>query len=55
MQRFKSIPHAQRFLTAFSSVCNLFRVRRHLVTADRYRALLHERFCTWHQITRVAA
>ena len=55
MQRFKSPAQAQRFLTAFSSVCNLFRPGRHLVTADRYRAILHERFCTWHQITRVAA
>lgn len=44
MQRFKSIPRAQRFLTAFSLVCNVFRVRRHLPTAAEYRSTMRDRF-----------
>jgi hypothetical protein len=32
-------------------VCNLFRLRRHLLTAARYRISLQERFQTWRQIT----
>ena len=55
MQRFKSIPQAQRFLTAFSRTCNLFRVRRHLLTARDYRILIRDRFQIWHEVTRVAA
>jgi len=30
MQRFKSMSQAQRFLSTFSHICNLFRPRRHL-------------------------
>jgi hypothetical protein len=37
---------AQRFLTAFSRTCNLFRVRRHLLTAAEYRSSLQDRFHT---------
>ena len=55
MQRFKSPVHAQRFLTAFSSVCNVFRVRRHLLTAAEYRGTLQDRFHTWREVTQVAA
>lgn len=55
MQRFKSIPQAQRFLTAFSSICNLFRVRRHLLTATVYRTTLQGCFHIWGEVTRVAA
>ena len=51
MQRFKSPAQAQRFLTAFSSICNHFRVRRHLLTATEYRSLMQERFCTWCEVT----
>lgn len=55
MQRFKSIPQAQRFLTAFSSICNLFRVHRHLLSAAEYRSTLQNRFHTWREVTQVAA
>ncbi len=55
MQRFKSIPQAQRFLTAFSRTCNLFRPRRHLLTATDYRSTMKDRFQTWREVTRVAA
>ena len=55
MQRFKSPVQAQRFLTAFSRTCNLFRVRRHLLTAVEYRSTLQDRFHTWREVTQVAA
>ena len=55
MQRFKSPAQAQRFLTAFSRTCNLFRPRRHLLTASEYRATMKDRFQTWREITRVTA
>ena len=38
MRRFKSAASAQRFLDAFSRVANLFRPRRHLLSAAAYRA-----------------
>ena len=53
MQRFKSFPQAQRFLTAFSSICNLFRPGRHLLTPAAYRSTLQERFHIWRESTRV--
>jgi putative transposase len=55
MQRFKSPAQAQRFLTAFSRTCNLFRVRRHLLTAKDDRARIRDRFQIWREVTRVAA
>jgi putative transposase len=55
MQRFKSPTQAQRFLSAFSRTCNLFRVRRHLLTAAEYRDILQKRFHSWREVTRVAA
>jgi putative transposase len=55
MQRFKSIPQAQKFLSNFSSFCNLFRPRRHLLSTADYRATMRERFPVWREVTRVAA
>jgi putative transposase len=54
MQRFKSPAQAQRFLTAFSRVCNLFRPRRHLLTASAYQSTMKDRFQTWREVTRAA-
>jgi putative transposase len=54
MQRFKSPVQAQRILAVFSRVCNLFRPRRHLLTANRYRSILHERFRIWRELTLAA-
>ena len=53
MQRFKSSAQAQRFLTAFSRVCNLFRPRRHLLAAAEYRTTMQARFRTWSENTAV--
>ena len=54
MQRFKSPAQAQRFLPAFRYTCNLFRPRRHLLSAAKYRTTMRDRFQIWREITRVA-
>ena len=55
MQRFKSPAQAQRFLTVYSQTCNLFRPRRHLLSASTYRTTMRNRFKTWREVTCVAA
>jgi len=57
MRRFKSVSDAQRFLSAFSIIASHFRVRRHLLTAARYRAEMQSRFATWNEVSyvRIAA
>jgi putative transposase len=55
MRRFKSAASAQRFLDAFSRVANLFRPRRHRLTAAAYRATMRERVAIWRQATGLAA
>ena len=55
MRRFKSVRSAQRLLEAFARVGNLFRPRRHLLTAAQYRAAMRERVATWRQATGLAA
>ncbi len=55
MRRFRNAPSAQRFLDAFSRVGNLFRPRRHLLSAGQYRATMREPVATWRQATGVAA
>ncbi|MFE7245558.1 IS6 family transposase [Streptomyces sp. NPDC057580] len=51
MRRFTSAGHAQRFLSAFSSISPHFRPRRHLLAAHEYRAEMTARFRTWRQVT----
>ncbi len=53
MRRFKSAGHAQRFLSAFSHIASHFRVRRHLLIADHYRAEMMSRFGTWSEVSCV--
>jgi putative transposase len=55
MQRFKSPEQAQRFLTVFSRVCNLFRPRRHLLPAPQDRAAMQTRFQIWREVSHLAA
>jgi len=50
MQRFKSMRHAQRFCSAFNSVCNQFRPGRHASSASHYRELMHQRFVQWNDV-----
>jgi putative transposase len=52
--RFRCPTSAQRFLCAFARVANLFRLRRHLVSAPEYRLTLQERFATWREVASLA-
>ena len=51
MNRFKSLRHAQRFLSAFSDICAHFRPRRHLLSATEWRTEIADRFAVWRQVT----
>ncbi len=53
MRRFKSAGQAQRFLSAFSHIASHFRVRRHLLTAGRYREEMKSRIATWSEVSCV--
>ena len=55
MKRFKSIRHAQRFLSAFSGISPHFRPRRHLLSAAEYRLVMADRFAVWNEITGTTA
>lgn len=52
MRRFKSPRHAQRFLSAFGPISDLFHPKRHRLTARDYRALMQDRFLVWSEVTR---
>ena len=51
MRRFKSTGQAQRFLTVFGAIGNLFRLGRHLIRATHYREFRAKAFCEWQQVT----
>ena len=51
MQRFKSLEQAQTILSAHAFIHGHFHPRRHLLTADAYRALRSIGFVVWHQET----
>ena len=51
MRRFKSVRHAQRFLSVHGLVQNLFRVGRHLLRAGHHRLLRTRSFCVWNAVT----
>jgi putative transposase len=57
MQRFKSVGHAQRFLSAFGPIREHFCPRRHRLRAEEYRRERAYRFQTWNEISglRIAA
>ena len=50
MRRFKSMRHAQRFLSAHGQLSNHFRPGRHLVRACHYRSIMNERFAIWRAV-----
>ncbi len=54
MKRFKSSEQAQRFLSVFESINAPFRLRRHLLSAARYRLLLNQSFHLWDKTAFVA-
>ena len=51
MHRFKPAAQAQRFLSIFSEIRNLFNLSRHAVTASNFRALLRQRQALWSTLT----
>jgi putative transposase len=51
MKRFKSLRHAQRFLSAFAGICAHFRPRRHLLSATQWRTGMADRFAVWREVT----
>ena len=51
MQRFKSPGQAQRFLSAYRSIAQHFRPRRHRFSAAAYRREMGKRFRIWREIT----
>jgi putative transposase len=55
MRGFKSAGHAQRFLSIFGVVADLFGVGRHLLSARNYRVALSRRFIQWRSIAGVPA
>jgi putative transposase len=55
MKRFKSVRHAQRFLSAFSGICAHFRPRRHLLSATGWRTEMADRFAVWGEVTALDA
>jgi putative transposase len=55
MKRFKSVRHAQRFLSAFSGISGHFRPRRHRLSATQWRTEMAERFAVWREVTALDA
>src|SRR6266446_10542496 len=51
MRGFKSMRHAQRFLSAHDTIANHFRPARHCLRARNYRVLMRQRFTTWRTVT----
>ena len=55
MRGFKSARHAQRFLSIFGIITDLFSVGRHLLSAVNYRTALSRRFIEWREVAGVSA
>ena len=53
MRRFKSVRHAQRFLSCHGPINNLFRLRRQGLKARHYRLLRERAFTEWSEVTGV--
>ena len=51
MRRFKSIRHAQRFLSVHGTLQNLFAIPRHLMQAKHYRTFRTKAFVKYEQVT----
>ena len=54
MKRFKSMRHAQRFLSTFGGISAHFRPRRHLLSAADYRQVMAQRFAAWREVTKTS-
>ena len=54
MQGFKSLGHAQRFLSAYGPISQHFRPRRHLPSASESPQEMKQRFESWAEVTDTA-
>jgi putative transposase len=55
LQRFKSLRHAARFCSVFSTVCNQFRPGRHALSAPNYRTVMRRRWREWDDVSETTA
>jgi putative transposase len=55
LRRFKSVRHAQQFLSAFSGISTHFRPRRHRLSATGWRTEMAERFAIWDEVIALDA
>jgi putative transposase len=55
MKRFQSSEQAQRFLSVFEPINTHFRLRRHLLPADRYRRLRNQAIAEWVELVGMSA
>ncbi|MDA2933787.1 IS6 family transposase, partial [Acidobacteria bacterium AH-259-D05] len=53
MRRFKSVTHAQRFLSVHGPIQNLFPVGRHYLKAVHHRLLRARALSEWREVTCV--
>ena len=51
MQKFKSMDHAQQFLSPFGLIYEHFKAKRHLMRAADYRQLMSVRLQDWREMT----
>jgi len=54
IQRFKSQHSAQRFLSIYGPIYNLFNVQRHLVSRSTFRNFRDQAMAEWQTVTMVA-
>lgn len=54
MRRFKSMADAQRFLSIFGVINDLFKVGRHILKAELSRLPLARRLTAWREVAGVA-
>jgi putative transposase len=50
MRRFKSVRHAQQFLSTHSPIHNHFQLRRHRLSASEHRAARDRAFVIWREV-----
>ncbi len=50
MRKFKSVQQTQRFLNVHATVCNLFNLGRHLISAVHYRLIRLCAFASWKSV-----
>jgi putative transposase len=51
MRQFKSVRHAQQFLSVHARIHNQFQLRRHRLSASEYHAARERAFITWSDAT----